>query len=106
MGVMGLMGSWAHGLMGSQLLCVCEPMSLPRTAARYPLPAPCYPHFPSAMKLYLVGFMGSGKTTIGRELAMRIDAPFFDLDDLIESSEKMSIRELLDRKSTRLNSSH
>jgi shikimate kinase len=46
------------------------------------------------MKLYLVGFMGSGKTTVGRELAMRIDAPFFDLDDLIESAEKMSIREI------------
>src|SRR5688572_9443652 len=46
------------------------------------------------MKIYLVGFMGSGKTTIGRELAARIDAPFFDLDELIESAEKMSIKEI------------
>jgi shikimate kinase len=46
------------------------------------------------MKIYLVGFMGSGKTTIGRELAARIDAPFFDLDELIESAEKMSIRDI------------
>lgn len=46
------------------------------------------------MKIYLVGFMGSGKTTIGRELAARIDAPFFDLDELIEAAEKMSIKEL------------
>jgi len=46
------------------------------------------------MKIYLVGFMGSGKTTIGRELAARIDAPFFDLDELIETAEKMSIREI------------
>ncbi len=46
------------------------------------------------MKIYLVGFMGSGKTTVGRELAARIDAPFFDLDELIESAEKMSIREM------------
>jgi shikimate kinase len=46
------------------------------------------------MKIYLVGFMGSGKTTVGRELAARIDAPFFDLDELIESAEKMSIREI------------
>jgi len=46
------------------------------------------------MKIYLVGFMGAGKTTIGRELASRIDAPFFDLDDLIESAEKTSIREI------------
>lgn len=46
------------------------------------------------MKIYLVGFMGSGKTTVGRELAARIDAPFFDLDELIESAEKSSIREI------------
>lgn len=46
------------------------------------------------MKIYLVGFMGSGKTTIGRELAARIDAPFFDLDELIEAAEKMSIKEI------------
>jgi len=46
------------------------------------------------MKIYLVGFMGAGKTTIGRELASRVDAPFFDLDELIESAEKMSIKEI------------
>ena len=46
------------------------------------------------MKIYLVGFMGSGKTTVGRELAARIDAPFFDLDELVETAEKLSIREV------------
>jgi len=46
------------------------------------------------MKIYLVGFMGSGKTTIGRELAARIDAPFFDLDELVETAEKASIRDI------------
>ena len=46
------------------------------------------------MKIYLVGFMGSGKTTIGRELATRIDAPFFDLDELIETAEKSTIKDL------------
>ena len=46
------------------------------------------------MKIYLVGFMGSGKTTVGRELAARIDAPFFDLDELIEAAEKTSIKEI------------
>lgn len=50
------------------------------------------------MKIYLVGFMGSGKTTVGRELAARIDAPFFDLDELIEAAEKMSIREMFAQK--------
>jgi shikimate kinase len=46
------------------------------------------------MKIYLVGFMGAGKTTVGRELAARIDAPFFDLDELIEAAEKRTVRDL------------
>ena len=46
------------------------------------------------MKVYLIGFMGAGKTTIGRELASRLDIPFFDLDELIESSENMSVKEI------------
>jgi shikimate kinase len=46
------------------------------------------------MKIYLVGFMGSGKTTVGRELAVRIDAPFFDLDELVEASENLSVRDV------------
>src|SRR5438105_276077 len=46
------------------------------------------------MKIYLIGFMGAGKTTIGRELARRIGAPFFDLDDLVETAEKMSIKDI------------
>ncbi|MEA2569575.1 MAG: shikimate kinase [Acidobacteriota bacterium] len=46
------------------------------------------------MKIYLVGFMGAGKTTVGRELSSRIDTPFFDLDDLVEAAEQQSIREI------------
>lgn len=45
-------------------------------------------------RIYLVGFMGAGKTTVGRELASALDLPFFDLDDLVESAEGMSIREI------------
>ncbi len=46
------------------------------------------------MKIYIVGFMGAGKTTVGRELASRIDAPFFDLDELVEAAEKMSVKDI------------
>ncbi len=46
------------------------------------------------MKIYTVGFMGAGKTTIGRDLAARLDAPFFDLDELVEAAEKMSIKDI------------
>lgn len=46
------------------------------------------------MKIYLIGFMGAGKTTVGRALAERLDAPFFDLDELVEAAEKMSIKDI------------
>src|ERR1041385_393143 len=46
------------------------------------------------MKIFLVGFMGAGKTTIGRELAARLDVPFFDLDELVGAAEKLSIKDI------------
>ncbi|MND51186.1 Shikimate kinase [compost metagenome] len=36
------------------------------------------------MKVFLIGFMGAGKTTFGKKLAKNLDYPFFDLDHLIE----------------------
>src|SRR5437763_12301928 len=50
------------------------------------------------MKIYLVGFMGAGKTTIGRELGLRLEAPFFDLDELVEAAEKMSIKDIFSQQ--------
>ena len=46
------------------------------------------------MKIYLVGFMGAGKTSVGTALALRLGWPFFDLDELIESSEKLAVKEI------------
>ena len=46
------------------------------------------------MKIYVVGFMGAGKTTIGRSLADRLECPFFDLDDLVTAAEKMSVKDI------------
>ena len=42
---------------------------------------------PLAAKIYLVGFMGAGKTTLGRLLAERFVWPFEDLDTSIERAE-------------------
>ena len=44
--------------------------------------------------IYLVGFMGTGKTTVGRELAGRLGLKFVDIDDLIVDKEKRSINDI------------
>ncbi len=43
------------------------------------------------MKIFLIGYMGSGKTTLGRLMASRLNYPFVDLDTLIEESEDTTI---------------
>src|SRR6202041_1849842 len=48
--------------------------------------------------LYLVGFMGSGKSTVGRHLVQRLGWSFFDLDHEIEAAEKTTIAELFDTR--------
>lgn len=47
--------------------------------------------------VYLVGFMGSGKTTIGTKLAQRLAWKFVDLDSLIEQEEGKTIAEIFAR---------
>ena len=44
--------------------------------------------------IYVVGFMASGKSTVGRHLAHRLGWSFFDTDDEIEAAEKMTIAEI------------
>jgi shikimate kinase / 3-dehydroquinate synthase len=47
--------------------------------------------------LALAGFMGAGKTTIGREVARRLDRPFVDLDHEIEREAGATIEDLFAR---------
>lgn len=49
-------------------------------------------------KIVLVGFMGSGKTTLGKKLANKLGYAFFDLDELIEEQEKLSISEIFSKQ--------
>ena len=50
------------------------------------------------MKIFLIGFMGSGKTHWGQRLAARLNLPFFDLDSLIIEKENRSVAEIFDEK--------
>lgn len=42
--------------------------------------------------------MGSGKSTIGKELSKIVGIPFYDLDQIIEETEKVTIKELFANK--------
>jgi shikimate kinase len=45
-------------------------------------------------RIYLVGFMGAGKSTVGRELSIKLGWPFIDLDTEIEKAEGLPVREI------------
>jgi shikimate kinase len=47
--------------------------------------------------LYLVGFMGSGKSAVGRLLADELGWTFADIDEDIEKSQGITIAEIFDR---------
>ncbi len=44
--------------------------------------------------IVLIGFMGSGKTTVGKLLASALDMDFIDMDSYIEKEQKCSIKEI------------
>ena len=48
--------------------------------------------------IFLIGYMGSGKSVIGKELSKRILYTFYDLDYFIEMNEKLSINQIFDQK--------
>lgn len=44
--------------------------------------------------VYLIGFMGAGKTTVGKQLAERLNKNFVDLDVYITEKNEVSIKEI------------
>ena len=50
------------------------------------------------LKIVLLGYMGSGKSTVGRIIANHLNIKFLDLDDYIEEGEAMSIASIFETK--------
>jgi len=50
------------------------------------------------MRIFLIGFMGSGKTHWGTRIAEKLQIPFYDLDAVIMQSEGMTISEIFINK--------
>ena len=50
------------------------------------------------MRIFLIGFMGSGKTHWGSLLAQRLHLPFYDLDAIIIETEGKSIADIFAEK--------
>lgn len=50
------------------------------------------------MKIFLIGFMGSGKTTLGKLLADELKTSFIDLDERIEQDQGMSVSRIFGEK--------
>lgn len=50
------------------------------------------------MRVFLVGFMGAGKTTVGRLLAEQLRLPFFDIDEEVEAAAGCSIAEIFEAR--------
>ena len=54
--------------------------------------------FAEKNNIYLVGFMGAGKTTVGKVLSRKLQKPFFDLDIEIASFCKATIKDIFKKE--------
>ena len=52
---------------------------------------------PPPINIVLTGFMGVGKTAVGREVARRLGRPFVDMDDTIAARAQMSVPDIFAR---------
>ncbi len=52
----------------------------------------------SCSNVFFVGLCGSGKSTLGQQVASRLDAPFVDTDRLVEQQAQRSVREIVEQE--------
>ncbi len=48
--------------------------------------------------IYLIGFMGAGKSTIGRLISKNLNRSFYDTDELIEQKAKQTIPDIFNKR--------
>lgn len=48
------------------------------------------------IRIVLIGYMGAGKTTVGKALAKELDVTFYDLDWYIETRMRRTVKQLFD----------
>ncbi len=46
------------------------------------------------VRIFLIGYMGAGKTTVGKALSKELDIPFYDLDWYIESRRRKTVSQI------------
>ena len=49
-------------------------------------------------RIIIIGYMGAGKTTVGKTLAQELNLPFYDLDWYIESRMRKTVKEIFDER--------
>ncbi len=50
------------------------------------------------MKIVLIGYMGSGKSSVGKKLAAALNFPFKDMDSEIEKKENVSFQIFFEKR--------
>lgn len=50
------------------------------------------------IRIILIGYMGAGKTTVGKELAKALGIPFYDLDWYIETRMRKTVKQIFDER--------
>ncbi len=49
------------------------------------------------MSLYLIGFMGCGKSSIGKEVAKKLGLSFHDIDEIVEQESRKTIEQIFEK---------
>ena len=49
-------------------------------------------------RIIIIGYMGAGKTTVGKALSKQLNMPFYDLDWYMESRMRKTVKEIFDER--------